>query len=214
MARHETPLTAQAVLRFMQADPTENGVLLDVTGLGTAALHLANPYHSGESIATSRRVVTQLKARGLVEAHFTKSGREGIKLTDHGWNSDPETALQAVQPSEPAPPASTVVVLGSNTGTIASASPHAQQSVAIGAVDVRGITQALKDIGVPNDEVESLRVAVESDGPARREPGPQCRTWLQRAGGAIASGAWSLARGATIATIREAIVSRLSGAAS
>ena len=172
----------------------------------------ARTYHSGESIATSRRAVTELKARGLVEPHFTKSGREGIKLTDLGWNFDPEAPPRTVEPA-PAPPVS-VVVVGSNTGTIMSASPHSHQSVQVaGAVDVRGITQALKVIAVPDDEVEALRVAVEDDSRTGPVPGSQCKSWLHRAGEAVASGAWSLAKGATIATIRDAVRSHLGGTA-
>ena len=83
---------ARAVLKSMQSDDTGNGILLDMTGIGGGgAFRLRNPYHAGELVKTTRRVVTELDAKGLVEPYLTESGRGGIKLTHLGWILNPET---------------------------------------------------------------------------------------------------------------------------
>ena len=82
---------AKAVLKSMQSDATGNGILLDAAGVGDSGLPLINPYQSGEVVMTTRRVVAELEAKGLVEPHRTERGRGGIKLTHLGWILDPQT---------------------------------------------------------------------------------------------------------------------------
>ena len=82
---------AKAVLKSMQSDTTGNGILLDMSGIGTSALPLMNPYQTSETVKTTRRVVAELEAKGLVEAHQTARGTKGIKLTHLGWILDPQT---------------------------------------------------------------------------------------------------------------------------
>ncbi len=83
---------ARAVLTTMQGDSTGNGILLDVTGIGGGGgLRLRSPYHAGEPVNTTRRVVAELEAKGLVEPYLTKGGKRGIKLTHLGWILNPET---------------------------------------------------------------------------------------------------------------------------
>ena len=80
---------AKAVLK---GDSTGNGILLDVTGIGGgAAFRLRSPYHGSESVQTTRRVVAELEAKGLVVPYRTERGRSGIKLTHLGWILNPET---------------------------------------------------------------------------------------------------------------------------
>lgn len=82
---------AKAVLKSMQSDPTGNGVLLDMTGMGTSGLSLQSPYHGEDTVKTTRRVVAELEAKGLIEPHRTERGSQGIKLTHLGWILDPQT---------------------------------------------------------------------------------------------------------------------------
>ena len=82
---------AKAVLKSMQSDTTGNGILLDVTGMGTSALRLLNPYQSSQVVETTRRVVAELEAKGLIEPHRTERNRGGVKLTHLGWILDPQT---------------------------------------------------------------------------------------------------------------------------
>ena len=72
--------------------------------------------------------------------------------------------------------------------------------------DLPGLTRALNDAGVPPDEVVALRTAIEEGGETVRQ---KCDDWLGRAEQAAASGAWSLVKGATVATIRGAVLSCL-----
>ena len=67
---------AKAVLTSMQSDTTGNGILLDATGIGTSALRLLNPYQSSQVVETTRRVVAELEAKGLIEPHRTQRGSE------------------------------------------------------------------------------------------------------------------------------------------
>lgn len=82
---------ARAVLRSMQADTTGNGIFLDASGARSTALRLLCLYRSDLPIETTRRVVTELEAKGLVEPHLTTPGGAGIKLTHFGWILNPET---------------------------------------------------------------------------------------------------------------------------
>ena len=79
------------MLTSMQSDTTGNGILLDATGIGTSALRLLNPYQSSQVVETTRRVVAELEAKGLIEPHRTQRGSGGIKLTHLGWILDPQT---------------------------------------------------------------------------------------------------------------------------
>ena len=101
------------------------------------------------------------------------------------------------------------VIIGSQIGSIASASPGAEQSAQIGITpgDMPGLIKALTGAGVPLDEAKVLKAAIEQES---GQTGKQkCDKWLERAEQAVASGAWSLVSGATIATIRGAILSYL-----
>ena len=64
------------MLTSMQSDTTGNGILLDATGIGTSALRLLNPYQSSQVVETTRRVVAELEAKGLIEPHRTQRAPE------------------------------------------------------------------------------------------------------------------------------------------
>ncbi len=101
------------------------------------------------------------------------------------------------------------VIIGSQIGSIASASPGVQQSAQIGITpaDMPGLMKALTGAGVPPDEAEVLKAAIEQESGQTAKQ--KCENWLERAEQAVASRAWSLVSGATIATIRRAILSYL-----
>jgi len=82
---------ARAVLKTMQSDTTGNGIFLDSTRFGSTGLHLICPYQARLRIETTRRVVAELEAKGLVEPHVTSQGKEGVQLTHFGWILNPET---------------------------------------------------------------------------------------------------------------------------
>lgn len=99
-----------------------------------------------------------------------------------------------------------VFVFGSKTGNIANASPSAEQT--IGAGDIQGLMRVLTDAGVPDGEIAALRTAIDADGQEGQEKlGPKGASWYKRAKQAVGAGAWSLTQGATITTIRQAILS-------
>ena len=103
-----------------------------------------------------------------------------------------------------------VIVFGSHIGNIANASPGAEQVVRdVKGNDLTGLVDALTEIGVPLDEVETLRVAVEEEVAGAGKTADPCGRWYKRAKQAVASGAWKLVQGATISTIRGAIMSYL-----
>ena len=56
---------AKAVLGLMRADPTDNGVFVDATGLGDSGYSLLCT-HADIKISTTRRVMAELEAKGLV----------------------------------------------------------------------------------------------------------------------------------------------------
>ena len=85
---------AKAVLTKMQSDPTDNGVFLDDTSLADHGYSLVCPYHPNLEINTTRRVVAELEAKGLVVlVREDKDGfrDERVKLTHFGWILNPET---------------------------------------------------------------------------------------------------------------------------
>ena len=101
-----------------------------------------------------------------------------------------------------------VFVFGSHTGNIANASPAAEQLMLdVQQGDLPGLTKVLSEVGVPPDEVDALRSAIEEDGESGRNDGRTAAAWFKRATKAVASGTWSLTKGATIATISRAIMS-------
>ena len=103
-----------------------------------------------------------------------------------------------------------VFVYGSVTGNIANASPAAEQlTLDIKQGDLSGLTKALREVGVPPGEVDSLKNAIEEDGESGGNVGRIATDWFKRAKQTVASGTWSLAKGATIATISRAIQSFL-----
>lgn len=84
---------AKAVLGRMQLDPTNNGVFYDSTGLGARDYSLRCTHHDIR-ISTTRRVIAELEAKGLVTTvreDRNESPLEYVKLTHFGWILNPET---------------------------------------------------------------------------------------------------------------------------
>ena len=101
-----------------------------------------------------------------------------------------------------------VFIFGPHTGNIANASPSTEQSVQIVKPgDLPGLTQALLDVGVPSGEVDALKTVIEEESEGGKKLGQKTGGWFKHAKQAVASGTWSLAKGATIATIKAAILS-------
>lgn len=101
------------------------------------------------------------------------------------------------------------VIIGSQIGNIASASPGAEQSAQISVIpgDMPSLVRALTDAGVPAADVNELKAEISQDrGPAAKE---KCDNWLERAGRAVTDGTWSLVKGATVATLREYVLAFL-----
>ena len=77
----------------MQSDPTNNGIFIDATGLGDPGYSLLCTHHDIR-ISTTRRVVAELEAKGLVTTVREDGGefqREYVKLTHFGWILNPQT---------------------------------------------------------------------------------------------------------------------------
>ena len=84
---------AKDVLGRMQTDPTDNGVFVDATGLGDSGCSLLCTHHD-ITISTTRRVVSELEAKGLVTTVRDDRGKfpqEHVKLTHFGWILNPKT---------------------------------------------------------------------------------------------------------------------------
>ena len=80
---------AKHVLKTMQSDETGNGIFVDATGFGTSDLILVNVFAGGK-ITTTRRVVSELEAKGIVR--ITEIDRpQKITLTHFGWILNPDT---------------------------------------------------------------------------------------------------------------------------
>ena len=62
---------------------------------------------------------------------------------------------------------------------------------------------------MPPEEVEQLKAAIETESAGSGKTADPCGHWFKRAKQAVASETWSLAQGATISTIRGAILSYL-----
>ena len=75
---------AKTVLASMQTDPTDNGVFINAPGARDTACSLLCLYHPDIKIRTTRRVLAELEAKGLV-ATFREDGGtsqlEHVKLT-------------------------------------------------------------------------------------------------------------------------------------
>ena len=100
-----------------------------------------------------------------------------------------------------------VFVFGDHTGNIANASPAAEQSAQLVAPgDLSALVKALANVGVPAGEVDVLKAAIEEDNEGGKKVGPKTGKWFKRAKQEVASGAWSLTKGATIATIRGLVL--------
>ena len=86
---------AKDVLVMMQSDPTNNGVFVDTTSLGSSGIQMANPYSGGGRISTTHRVISELEAKGLVETVIKYDGkgheRRKFHLTHFGWILNPES---------------------------------------------------------------------------------------------------------------------------
>ena len=85
---------AKAVLKQMQSDPTDNGIFMDNTSLADHGYSIVCPYHPNIEINTTRRVVAELEAKGLVViVRADKDGfrDEHVQLTHFGWILNPET---------------------------------------------------------------------------------------------------------------------------
>lgn len=73
--------------------------------------------------------------------------------------------------------------------------------------DLTGLTQVLTNVGVPSGEVDALKAVIEEESEGGNKIGPKTGDWFKHAKQAAASGRWSLTQGATIATVRAAILS-------
>ena len=160
-------------------------------------------YAARQKIGKSSIVNVLDTIRNRVLEFCLRLAKEGPELmTDDGESPTPAASTAAGQ-------VFTQVIIGSQIGNVANASPAAEQSAQIDVEtgDLAGLVKALSAAGVPSDEVDTLRVAIEgrSGETARQE----CDGWLNRGKQAVASGAWSLAQGVTIATIREAVTAYL-----
>ena len=85
---------AKAVLKLMQSDPTDNGVFIDTTSLADRGYSIVCPYHPDIKINTTRRVIAELEAKGLVTTILENKGEfrdEYVKLTHLGWILNPKT---------------------------------------------------------------------------------------------------------------------------
>lgn len=103
-----------------------------------------------------------------------------------------------------------VIVFGSHVGNIANASPGAKQKAsAVKPNDFASLTDALNEIGVPPEAIEQLKTAIETETAGSGKTADPCADWYRRAKQAVGSGTWSLAQGATVATIRGALLSYL-----
>ena len=103
-----------------------------------------------------------------------------------------------------------VFVFGPYTGNIANASPAAEQiALDVNKGDLSGLTKALREVGVPPDQVDALKSAIEDVGENGQKVGPIATDWFKRAKQAVASDTWSLAKGVTINTISHAVQSFL-----
>ena len=103
-----------------------------------------------------------------------------------------------------------VFVFGPYTGNIANASPAAEQTALdVNKGDLSGLTKALREVGVPADQVDALKSAIEDVGENGQKVGPIATDWFKRAKQAVASDTWSLAKGVTINTISHAVQSFL-----
>ena len=84
---------AKSVLGQMQSDPTNNGIFVDSTSLGDRGYSLLCTHHPIR-ISTTRRVLAELEAKGLVTTDREDRGEfqlEYVKLTHFGWILNPET---------------------------------------------------------------------------------------------------------------------------
>ena len=84
---------AKEVLGLMQTDPTDNGVFVDATGIGDSGYSLLCTHHDIQ-ISTTRRVIAELEAKGLVTTVREDRGEfasEYVKLTHFGWILNPQT---------------------------------------------------------------------------------------------------------------------------
>ena len=100
-------------------------------------------------------------------------------------------------------------VIGSQGVNIASTSPGAEQAaqITITPGDLAALVETLIGAGVPRAEVEALKGEIgRESGQAAKQ---KCDSWLERAEQAVTSGAWSLAKGATTATLSKAILAYL-----
>ena len=103
-----------------------------------------------------------------------------------------------------------VFVFGPYTGNIANASPAAEQiALDVNKGDLSGLTKVLREVGVPPDQVDALKSAIEDVGENGQKVGPIATDWFKRAKQAVASDTWSLAKGVTINTISHAVKSFL-----
>lgn len=88
-----------------------------------------------------------------------------------------------------------VFVFGPYTGNIANASPAVEQiALDVKKGDLSGLTKALREVGVPPDQVDALKSAIEDVGENGQKVRPIATDWFKRAKQAVASDTWSLAK--------------------
>ena len=84
---------AKAILTQMQSDSSNNGIFRLIMAYGSDTYSLACVYHTEIEVETTRRVMSELEAKGLVTiilAHGD-SGGDKVMLTHFGWILNPET---------------------------------------------------------------------------------------------------------------------------
>lgn len=84
---------ASRVLRLMQSDPTDNGVFQETRGIGRSTYPMHSCY-SDLRIETTRRVIAELEAKGIITVTRNTGGHgaiEKVTLTHFGWILNPTT---------------------------------------------------------------------------------------------------------------------------
>lgn len=84
--------------------------------------------------------------------------------------------------------------------------PVTQVNVGVTPGDLASLVETLKGLGVSEEDIESLRVAIDQDEQETSEkPGPRTREWLGRITMATARGVGYVGGGATATVIGTAV---------
>jgi hypothetical protein len=102
------------------------------------------------------------------------------------------------------------VVYGGNVNVGAGDGPVTQINVGVTPGDLTSLIDALKGLGVPAEDIESLRAAIDQDQHETDEkPGPRTREWIGRMTMAAVRGAGYVGGGATATVIGTAVAKYL-----